>query len=130
MTEPPVSQVGRTVVLTGDALLMTYYAYAALAQRRRRNGLEPGPLLLEAARVTYRAMSSQRHKDDDPAPTEGSCDGQHGDLIDSAAAARLLGIGLRQAQRLAPTIGIRRGSIWLYDRDAVLALADKRKASA
>ena len=89
--------------------------------------------LQQLARELYRAhmiaMSPRRHENDGQPPAVSRCDSQNGDPIDTAAAARLLGVGIRQAQRLAPTVGIRRGSIWVLDRAAVPAHAASEKGA-
>jgi hypothetical protein len=61
-------------------------------------------------------MSQKRHEDAHPASVESGCGGHDSELIDTAAAADLLGVGKRQVQRLVATdklLGVRLGSIWV-----------------
>ncbi len=103
----------------------------ALIARRRRDGLSSHDLA-ELCMALYRVcMSQQRHQLADSTSAESSRNSPDSDLIDSAEASRLLNLSRRQTQRLAASglDGVRVGSIWLYDRRTVTALADERKAT-
>jgi hypothetical protein len=132
-----ITQDGDSVTIRGAALPLMYRAVLALAARHNRDGITPPPLLRELHRELYRAatMSPPRHLLDET-PPPGPCSACHdSDLIDSATAAQLLAVSRRTMQRLAATddgnlLGaVRRGSIWLYRRGAVVALAEQRKAA-
>jgi hypothetical protein len=133
--QPPVQQDGATITITGDALPLAYRAVLALAARHRRDGITSPPLLHELRTVLFRAtMSPPRHKLATAAPSSACCTCQDGELVGSAEASRLLAMSRRATQRLAAhdanLLGaVRCGSIWLYRRDAVLALAARRKAA-
>ena len=133
MTDPPpITQHGDGVLIRGPALALVYRALHALIIRYHRDGVAVSPLLNEARRIVYRAtMSARGHEIDTTTSTESGCGGQYGDdLIDSAEAAALLGVSVRQARRLVaadPLLGGRCGSIWLLRRSAVLALAERRR---
>jgi hypothetical protein len=127
----PITQIGTTVVIQGDAVPLMYQATLALIAHR--DGLAGSPLLQQARLAFYRAtMSPARHEDAPASPPEASCNGQDGDWIGIAEASRLLRLGRRQTQRLAANglVGAPIGSIWVLDRSAVLALADERRRSA
>lgn len=90
----------------------------------------------QLAQALYRAHVASRPRHEDAAHPVGppQSNGQDGDLISVAAAARLLAMSRRQVQRLAAhdadLLGARRvGSIWALKRSAVLALAAGRKAT-
>ena len=61
------------------------------------DGRTQGP----ASRTLRACMSPARHRDDAHTLAESRCAGQDGALINSAAAAHLLGLSRRQTQRLA-----------------------------
>jgi len=137
MTDPPITQTGDSITIRGAALPLMYRATLALAVRHNRDGITPPPLLHQLRAVLFRAttMSPPRHLLDET-PPPGPCSACHdSDLIDSATAAQLLAVSRRTMQRLAATddgslLGaVRRGSIWLYRRGAVVALAEQRKAA-
>ncbi len=137
VTDPPIQQHGAVVTIQGEALPLLYRAVLALAARHHRDGIIPPPLLheLRAALLRATTTSPPRHQLDETPPT-GPCSARHdSDLIDSATAAQLLAVSRRTMQRLAATddgnlLGaVRCGSIWLYRRGAVVALA-QRKAAA
>ena len=136
-TDPsPIVQRDGAVIIQGAAVPLLYRAVHALAISHRRDGVASPPLLQEARTVLFRAttMSPPRHKDAGNAAGGPCSNGQYGVLIGSAAAARLLAMSRRQAQRLAAHDGdllgaVRCGSVWLFRRDAVLALAARRKAT-
>ena len=100
--EPAITQRDGGVLIRGDALPLMYRCTLALIARRHRDGLAVTPLLQKARTTFYRAcMSPARHRDDAHTLAESRCAGQDGALINSAAAAHLLGLSRRQTQRLA-----------------------------
>ena len=120
------------VLVTGEAVALLYRAVLALAIRHRRDGLASPALLHELRAELYRAtMSPQRHKDARPPTPAPHCDCHDSAYVDSAAAAELLGLSRRSAQRLATDglCAIRCGWIWLYRRDAVMTLAAQRRTA-
>ena len=135
---PPITQHDGVVTIQGaPALAAAYRATLAGIARRRADGL-PASDLQQLARALRRAhiaaMSPQRHPLAKTPPGGSRSSGQDGALIDSVAVARLLSVSRRTVQRLAEhdadLVGARRfGSIWLFRRDAVLALAEQRKAA-
>ena len=130
-----IEQHDDSVTIVGRNLLAAVYRAVLLGiARRRSNGL-PSADLQQLAQTLYRVLTSpQRHEIDSAADTPAGWNSQDGDLVDSAEAARLLSVGRRQAQRLAATSGAdlatRCGAVWLYRRDAVLALAQQRKKAS
>ena len=61
--EPPITQIGASVVISGPALPLLYRATLALIARRHRDGLAASSLLQQARTTLYRAcMSAQRRK--------------------------------------------------------------------
>ena len=138
MTDPPpVQQIAAGVLIQGEALPLMYRAAIALIARQHRDGLAASTLLHEARTAFYRAtsVSQARHQVGDHAPAESCCTCQDGDLIDTGAAANLLGLSRRQVQRLAADPwggvgGVRVGGTWALDRGAVLALATARERKA
>ena len=133
-TDPPVSQRdGAVVIRTTPMLAAAYRAVLVGIARRRADGLPSGDLQ-QLARALRRAhidaMSQPRQPLADSIPV-GPCSNSHDSAyVDSAAAAELLGLSRRSVQRLAGNglDGVRVGSIWLLDRDAVMALAREREA--
>jgi hypothetical protein len=131
-TSPPITQVGRTVVITRQALPLMHRACLALVLRWHRNGLAPPPLLPQAIRTLGRAMSSAAgHEDADRAGVGASCGCQDHDWIGIAETSDLLKLSSRQTRRLAANglHGVRCGSIWMLRRSSVLALTEERKAA-
>ena len=61
------------------------------------------------------------------APLEESNCQDGADVLSVVEAADLLGLSVRQVQRLAPTLGRRVGGAWALDRGAVLALKHERQ---
>ena len=134
MTAPPPIQLRAdgTVLITGEAVRMLYKAALALNRHHHRDGLASPPLLHTLRAELFRAtMSPQRHQLAETLPAGSSCTCHDSAYVDSAAAAQLLGLSRRSAQRLAANglDAVRCGSIWLYRRDAVMALAQQRKAA-
>ena len=135
---PPITQVGGGVLIQGEQTLAALYrSVLALIQRRHRDGLSSHDLT-ELRTTLFRAhqaaMSADGHKAAPPPEPRPSCNCHDSEqLIDIAAAARLLGVGKRQTRRLAAAddslLGVRCGSIWVLDRAAVMALAARRKAA-
>ena len=93
------------MLISGEALRLAYRAFFSLRLRQNRDGIAPTPLLNEALRVLHRAcvelqMSPRRHFVADPSTPESCSDGHDSDLVDSAAAAEILGVSRRTVQRL------------------------------
>ena len=133
-TDPPPIQLrgDGAVLITCEAVGMLYRATLALAGRHHRDGLAPPPMLHTLRAELFRAtMSQQRHQLAETLPAGSSRTCHDSAYVDSAAAAELLGLSRRSAQRLAANglDAVRCGSIWLFDRGAVMALAEKRKAA-
>jgi hypothetical protein len=127
-----IEQRGDSVTITGRPLLgETYRAVLGHIARRRANGA-PSDDLRALAKMLYRAYnaSPQRHELPMGVDTPAGSKGQDGVLIGSAEAAALLAVGRRQAQRLAAGLAVRCGRVWLYRRDAVLALKANRERKA
>jgi Helix-turn-helix domain len=111
---------------------MLYRATLALAVHHHRDGLSSPAMLHTLRAELYRAtMSQQRHQLAETLPAGSSRTCHDSAYVDSAAAAELLGLSRRSAQRLAANglDAVRCGSIWLFDRGAVMALAERRKAA-
>jgi hypothetical protein len=129
---PPIQSRGDgAVLITGEAVGMLYRATLALAARHHRDGLASPPMLHTLRAELFRAtMSPQRHKDARPPTPAPHCTCHDSAYVDSAAAAELLQLSRRSAQRLAAKglDAVRCGSIWLSRRAAVMALAERRKA--
>jgi len=126
-----------TVLVSGAAVALLYRAVLALAIRHPLDGVSSPALLHTLRAMLYRAATSRpRHELATAVGASACCTCQHGELIGSAAAAGLLAMSRRQTQRLAATddgslLGaVRCGSVWLYQRNAVLTLAAQRKAAA
>jgi hypothetical protein len=138
---PPITQIGTTVLIQGDALPVLYRCVLAGIARHHRDGVASPPLLHELRAQLYRAttttMSPARHKDaGQPQPVSG-CTCQHGDdWIGAGEAAALLQLSRRQVQRMcaehywggADTIRV--GRTWALRRAPVLALAAERRKAA
>ena len=133
MTDPPlITQRDGVVTVQGDALPLLYRGVIALAGRHHRDGLASPPMLHTLRAELFRAtMSQQRHQLAETLPAGSSRTCHDSAYVDSAAAAQFLGLSRRSAQRLAANglDAVRCGSIWLFDRGAVMALAERRKAA-
>jgi hypothetical protein len=135
MTDPPpITQIGTTVLIQGDALPLMYRAVLALAARHNRDGITPPPLLHELRAALFRAttMSPPRHELANALASSSCCDCQNPrDLCTTSDAAALLQLSRRQVQRLAAGpggLGVRVGRTWAMHKAPVLALANERKA--
>lgn len=138
--EPPSAQrLGSAVLLQGPAVAdVAHLVEVGLRARQARDGIAPTTRQLAVLRELRGAR-------DDLAPSRTASRPRHRDAADGSglarlalcpdelsthAAAALLGVGVRQVQRLAPRLGARRqpSGALLYDRAAVLSEAATRRA--
>ena len=128
-----ITRRGDSVTITGRPLLgEVYRSVLSHIAHRRANGT-PSDDLRQLAKALFRAynMSPQRHQLPTDTGTQPCSEGQDGELIDSADAARMLAVSRRQAQRLAADLAATRcGPVWLYRRAAVQALKASRDRKA
>lgn len=138
MPTPAMQRLGSAVLIQGPAALLEVQHLLALGARERqhRDALPPSPgvrhllaLLAEAVAEHETTVSPPRH--DGVVAGGGPGDSTVGkvDEITSDQVAALLGVGRRQAQRLAGSIGSRKvpGGALVFDRCAVLAYAAQRR---
>lgn len=120
--------------MQGQALQDAYYLVSAGIRAASRNGY-PTQRFEEIRRAIRAAdMALRRHGDVVSIASQsdwGSDDESAVDPIDTAEAARILGLSLRSCQRLAHAgLGRRVGGRWVLDRGLVVAEAAARKESA
>jgi hypothetical protein len=130
---PPVQQLGSAVLLQGLAVVDVYRLVAlGLQVVRQRDGITPPTRLralertLAAASEEFRRVSPPRHDDVAPAAEVALSDPVR--RLTTAQAAVILGLSVRQVQRLAPDIGTRCGRVFVLDQGAVEAYAAERAA--
>ena len=138
MTDPPIQQRDSAVTIQGAPMLASVYRAMLLGIRQRRHDGLPAHDLQALARALFRAhtvaVSPPRRELAVSTPPATQSNGRDGEFLGSAAAAALLGQTQRSIQRLAAAnpalLGARRhGSIWLFERTAIQALAAQRKAA-
>ena len=129
---PPVQRLGDAVLIQGRALpTLTHLALLGARERARRGGVEPGGAVREWLQLLADA-SHARH--DGVVADDESAESALLEPIGAKEAATMLGIGVRQAQRIARSIGGRRcpGGAWEFERGAVVAYIagrDERRAA-
>lgn len=130
---PDVQLIGGSACLVqGRAAVDAYRLItAALKAERRVNGLEPSASLLElqaslkaAAGLAPRTPDIADMADVRERPT--SAESVSGRQVGVEEVARLLGVGPRQARRLAPSLGghKKRSGAWVFDLLLVIAYRD------
>lgn len=133
MTDP-VQRLGPAILLQGAAVLDANYLITLGVREARRNGI-PAPArilalldaLAKTAAATRRA-SADGHADvpDHPLPGQSVLT-----ALTTKEAADMLDLSERQIRRLAPDLGGRlRHRTWTFDRGAVAAYAEHRKAAS
>lgn len=131
-SNPPLQRLGDAVLLQGAALLQCRaLVFRAVRESSKRDGIVPSAntrdllQVLDEAASAYqkcRQMSPIRHGDMDIRPDMEGCDTEELVGIGTATVAQILGITVRQAQRLASRLGAQKtlsGSL-SFDRVAVL----------
>jgi len=128
---PQVQRLGKALLIQGPAIALTAHLLQVGAERvRDRNGtVLPGTEQLVREAREAAGMSGERHRvmvnppDREELTSEG--------VIDAREAAEMLGLGVRQVQRLAASLGAQRvGRTFVYDRGAVTAYAAHRAEEA
>lgn len=110
---------GSAVILTGPAAERALQAVLIAIRARRSNGYAESPEYRLLAESLARARSATGHAD-----FGDSVLGQHlryePPTVPLPEAARRIGVGLRQARRLAPRLGgTKVGGRWFVDGDAL-----------
>lgn len=119
---------GSAVILTGDAAEVARQAVASARRSRRVNGLPDTPAYqLLAESLTQVVSAAGRTDVREPAA------GQHfpyePPTVPLELAAQRLGVGHRQARRLAPLLGGRKiGGRWFIDEHALTEHLDGKEA--
>ena len=133
MNPQPVQQVGSAVLVQGKEAL-DQVAKCVLAQIRetQRNGYSVEPYAQLLRTIHTARMSPPRHEFVSYQVVEAHSEGQDvDDWIDVAEAAEVLGVGIRQMQRLAlnfpPGEAKCIGNSRALKRAPVLALAEERR---
>lgn len=135
---PGWERLGRGQVLLRGSALAHVSRLADVGARvvERGDGIAPHPELrrlleeLRAEAAEVPAVSATGHADV-RGPGGWAESGAMGwtDPVDGGEAALMLGVGVRQLRRLAPSLGGRKvGGSWVFERAAVAAFAAERKA--
>lgn len=129
---PEVQLVGDAVQIRGRAALDAYRVLAeGVGTVRRRDGIEPPPgLRVLLAALKSSAAAAARASSDVPdiadvRRQESEASLRSGELIGSAEAAEMCGLGERQLRRLAGKLGGRKShNRWVFDKGLVEAYLD------
>ncbi|WP_068274785.1 helix-turn-helix domain-containing protein [Aldersonia kunmingensis] len=119
-------QLGTAVLLDGAAVAEAYWLVSlgrravSLNGYTDRPGFEELQCILKRATEAHRQHQESRKRHDDVAQPPLRADSEQ--LIGTTEVADILGVGLRQVQRIARSLDGRRiGTRWVFDRDAVRA---------
>lgn len=136
LVNPPVQQLGDAIVLRGSAVLHAHYLVAlGVRQAVARDGINPPATVRQLMQALDSAAASIQHARsaaghvDVPTPADQALSPVA--EISTREAAHMLNITPRHARRIATSIGGRRHNRdWTFDRGAVAAYAENRKAAA
>lgn len=137
VSAPSVQRLGDAVLLQGQALAEVRHLLAiGLRERERRDAMPPSSglrfllaVISEAIAEGELLMSSPRHRSATlhAALTDSPMEEAMAEMTSDQVAA-VLGVGRRQAQRLAGSIGSRRlGGVLVFDAGAVQSFAASRQ---
>jgi hypothetical protein len=142
MAGPDVQILGDTAAIRGAAALDAYRLISeGIGAVRRRDGIEPSARLLQTVAALKLAAEAARSRGPDSSDIADVRDRRTsaplrtGELVGVGEVAGMFGIGVRQARRLAPSLGgqKKRSGQWVFDRGIVRAYIEseeKRMRSA